>query len=509
MLSKIIHKITGLPLDSCEAFISLFIALPIGIAYNKLFAYIANNTKIPEHQQKLYRCIFISSITLFLMWVYLDWFGITNILLSIIITYGLVYIFKPSLKLSIAVFIINITHLLFCHIHRQFEPVEKFDFTSPYMCLVIKLSLYAWGRYDGTKPEDKLFNDYQKKACIKEEPTFLKFISYCLFFPGFFTGPACDYYEFEEILNRKYTEKENKEGQFEATKKKIALGLLYTVIYTVLGGFNYRKLISKEGLAKPFLYRLLYLNITSIVYRFKFYIAWTLAEASYNLVGVGYNGVTKDNKPLWNGIENANVKLELSENINRLITRWNIRTTLWLRHCIYDRINSHLGTSSSVIGVYAVNITSAIWHGTYPGYFLSFISIATYNPIVKSFRKSVSPFIHEKNSPLHKFKPIYDVTAIIVSQNIINFSFAPFILLTIDESLQLWKSFYFFVIIMLLLTFVILKPLGLEKFLYKKQIEILKINPYKSHKRNIKNGKKEDQEPLINKSTHPETIKKE
>ena len=40
------------------------------------------------------------------------------------------------------------------HIHRQFEAVEKFDFTSPFMCLVIKLTLFAWSSYDGTKKEE-------------------------------------------------------------------------------------------------------------------------------------------------------------------------------------------------------------------------------------------------------------------------------------------------------------------------------------------------------------------
>jgi lysophospholipid acyltransferase len=353
------------------------------------------------------------------------------------------------------------------------------------MCLVIKLTLYAWSRYDGTKKEEDLSNPYQKKACIKEDPTFIEFLAYTLFFPGFFTGPACDYFEFEEILNRKYTKEEEKEGQFEAVRTKLLKGLIYTVIYVSCGSFTYQYLISEEGLSKPFIFRLIYLTITSIIHRFKFYVAWTLAEASYNLIGIGYNGVSKG-KPLWNGIINASVKLELSDSMNSMVNHWNIRTTLWLRHSIYDRINKHLGKTSSVIGIYAVDITSALWHGTYPGYFLSFISIASYNTVVKSFHKSVSPFIHEKHAPLHKFKPIYDVLGIIVTQCIMNFTFAPFILLTISDSLKIWKSFYYFVIICMFITFIILKPLGLEKYLFQKQIEILNINPYKKHRKYIK-----------------------
>jgi len=501
MLSELVNKITGLPIESCDAFISLFVAIPIGIVYNKLFSYIANNTKIPESQQRLYRCLYIIIITIYLMFVYLSWFGIVNILISIVFTYGLIKIFKPSLKLSIVILVCSIIHLLYCHIHRQFETVEKFDFTSPFMCLVIKLGLYAWSCYDGTQKKDELFNEYQKKACIRKEPSFIEFLAYCLFFPGFFTGPACDYYEFEEILSRKYNEKEEKEGQFEATRNKLIKGLVYTVIYVLLGDFTYEYLLSKEGLSKSFIYRVIYLTITSVGHRFKFYVAWTLSEASYNLIGIGYNGVSKDGKPLWNGIVNASIKLELSENMNSMVNHWNIRTTLWLRHCIYDRINKYLGTTSSVIGIYAVDITSAIWHGTYPGYFLSFLSVASYNPTVKSFRKAISPFVHEKNGPFHQFKPIYDALGVIVTQCIMNFNFAPFILLTFNESNKLWKSFYYYVIVIMAIVFIILKPLGLEKYLFKKQIEILKIDPYKrtrrsSHKSNSTLAKKDEKSKL-------------
>ncbi|OUM59977.1 hypothetical protein PIROE2DRAFT_69779 [Piromyces sp. E2] len=187
--------------------------------------------------------------------------------------------------------------------------------------------------------------------------------------------------------------------------------------------------------------------------------------------------------------------------MNSMVNHWNIRTTLWLRHSIYDRINKYLGKTSSVIGVYTVDITSALWHGVYPGYFLSFVSIASYNSIVKSFRKSVSPFIHEKHAALHKFKPIYDVLGVIVTQQIMNFTFAPFILLTIGDSLKVWKSFYYFVIIFMFIAYLILKPLGLEKYLFQKQIEILKINPYKKHRKVIKPEASNEQEniPLLNK----------
>ena len=117
MLSELVNEITGLPIESCDAFISLFVAIPIGIVYNKLFSYIANNTKIPESQQRLYRCLYIIIITIYLMFVYLSWFGIVNILISIVFTYGLIKIFKPSLKLSIVILVYSIIHLLYWYVY--------------------------------------------------------------------------------------------------------------------------------------------------------------------------------------------------------------------------------------------------------------------------------------------------------------------------------------------------------------------------------------------------------
>jgi len=120
MLSEFVNKITGIPIDTCDAFVSLFIAIPLGVIYNKLFSYIANNTKIPFSQQKLYRCLYSIITTLYLMWMYLDWFGITNILFSIILAYSLVKVFKPSVKLSVVIFVINIIHLLIWYVTNRF-----------------------------------------------------------------------------------------------------------------------------------------------------------------------------------------------------------------------------------------------------------------------------------------------------------------------------------------------------------------------------------------------------
>jgi lysophospholipid acyltransferase 1/2 len=51
------------------------------------------------------------------------------------------------------------------------------------------------------------------------------------------------------------------------------------------------------------------------------------------------------------------------------IDSWNIRTLIWLRRVVYDRLPRRYGTQ-------AVFLCSALWHGFYPGYYITFMSTA-------------------------------------------------------------------------------------------------------------------------------------
>ena len=50
--------------------------------------------------------------------------------------------------------------------------------------------------------------------------------------------------------------------------------------------------------------------------------------------------------------------------LKELLDNWNKSTTAWLRYVVYERLNSTL----------AVNIFSALWHGFYAGYYVTFLT---------------------------------------------------------------------------------------------------------------------------------------
>lgn len=58
------------------------------------------------------------------------------------------------------------------------------------------------------------------------------------------------------------------------------------------------------------------------------------------------------------------------------MTGWNIATSNWLRRCVYERVPSSIATFSSFA-------MSAVWHGFYPGYYMTFISSALWNETAK------------------------------------------------------------------------------------------------------------------------------
>jgi lysophospholipid acyltransferase 1/2 len=73
--------------------------------------------------------------------------------------------------------------------------------------------------------------------------------------------------------------------------------------------------------------------------------------------------------------------LQCATNLRESIEAWNLGTNRWLRMIVYERV-----TKYSMILTYSL---SAIWHGFYPGYYITFANGAlfTYASRVVSTRQ--------------------------------------------------------------------------------------------------------------------------
>jgi len=61
------------------------------------------------------------------------------------------------------------------------------------------------------------------------------------------------------------------------------------------------------------------------------------------------------------------------------VDSWNILTTHWLRHCVYERVHPSIGT-------WVVFLVSAFWHGFYPGYYIAFLTAALFTTAARLVR---------------------------------------------------------------------------------------------------------------------------
>lgn len=151
----------------------------------------------------------------------------------------------------------------------------------------------------------------------------------------------------------------------------------------------------------------------------------------------------------------------------RLPRKLEHNTNNWLRNYMYLRVTPK-GKKPGFRASLATFVTSTFWHGFYPGYYLSFILAAFLQTAAKS--KPPDPFFFLQNPPYQSYpadirrhirpffltpdgqrptpyKRYYDILSYLTTQAAFSFTTAPFILLTLPDSLRIWSRVYFYVVL--------------------------------------------------------------
>ncbi|KAJ1475014.1 MBOAT, membrane-bound O-acyltransferase family-domain-containing protein, partial [Baffinella frigidus] len=122
-----------------------------------------------------------------------------------------------------------------------------------------------------------------------------------------------------------------------------------------------------------YLYVLVFNQISMILLRHRYYFAWVLTDAGCNAAGFGYDGEDTAGGQKWGRVLNLDyMAVEMPPNFRSAMTGWNIATSNWLRRCVYERVPAQY-KQTATFGM------SALWHGFYPGYYLTFCSSAIFN----------------------------------------------------------------------------------------------------------------------------------
>ncbi|KAJ3320442.1 lysophospholipid acyltransferase [Boothiomyces sp. JEL0866] len=218
------------------------------------------------------------------------------------------------------------------------------DDSAILMVLFIKQSSFAFSVYDAKRKD---LDDYQKEYQISEFPSLLEYMSFMMFFIHFVVGPAIEFKTYQNYLKKT-------KFQLPTTEVYKNLGLVLLLGYLQSLPLHFKDFYQDWFLQLPFLYKILYVQISGVIVRSKYYCAWKIAHIQSLFVGIGY-----DDKAV-NKCENVNVfKVEFGENIKMMMDNWNVFTANWLRRYIYNRVPA--------FKLELTLFTSAIWHGFYPG----------------------------------------------------------------------------------------------------------------------------------------------
>ncbi|KAI5855608.1 MBOAT family protein [Durotheca rogersii] len=420
--------------------------------------------RVPDARPEYKNLFIISGGLFYLVGLFSLWTGVRTIFIASTGTYALAYYLRTSPYMPWIAFVFLMSHMAVSQLTRQFaDNPAAIDITGAQMVLVMKLSAFAWNVADGTLPEDQL-SDFQKSRRIIKLPSFLDYASYVLFFPSLLTGPAFDYNEFRGWIDctmfdvpanidpaKKPPTRKKRRIPRSGTPAmlKLASGLTWVFLFLNLNRwYSGDALLSDPPAGAGFLRRVFTMHMVGFTTRAKYYGVWFMAEGSCILAGLGYNGVDPvTGKVSWNRLQNISPwGVELAQNCRAYLGHWNMNTNKWLRYYIYLRVtprNRKPGFRASM----ATFVTSAFWHGFYPGYYLTFVFASFVQQTAKNFRRNVRPFfldpVTQKPLPSKKY---YDFASWLATQLTFSFLVAPFIVLRLDASLLAWQRVYYYAI---------------------------------------------------------------
>ncbi|CCK72954.1 lysophospholipid acyltransferase KNAG_0M01010 [Huiozyma naganishii CBS 8797] len=429
--------------------------------------------RLPENRRSL-KCYYIIGISMLYLFGVLNLAsGFRTLLISAMFTYWSARFYHSSFMPYLN-FVFVMGHLSWNHIGAQFfvtqsprDAANAIDITSAQMVLAMKLTSFAWSVHDGMylgKADFEQLTEYQKSRAVKRFPSLLQFMAYVFFYPTLLTGPSFDYSDFDSWLNcemfKDLPESEKTDRRYHPGKKraipknghlafwKVTQGIFWIVFRGYLSRFiNVDFMLDKVWfMSKSFVYRIHYMFLLGLVARMKYYAAWTIAEGACILCGLGYNGYdAKTKKIKWNRVQNIDIwNVEMAQSTRQCLEAWNMNTNKWLKYYVYLRVTKK-GKKPGFRSTLFTFTTSAFWHGVNPGYYLTFGTGALYQTCGKFYRRNFRPmFLKADGKTPTRAKWIYDLLGSYVIKLSFGYLVQPFLVLGFRDSIQAWKSVYFY-----------------------------------------------------------------
>jgi hypothetical protein len=332
------------------------------------------------------------------------------------------------------------TYMSCAHIYRMVVDYGGWtiDFTTPQLLVTQKMMNIAFALYDSARDPAKLTAE-QRQRKLDKPPTASEFYGYVFCLHTLLAGPATDYNDYLTWIDGSKLGGAKCNTVFAILKKisgAVMCAIAFVVILPNCPVDNHG--VSEWLSSNPHWYVLGYNQVSLFLVRHRYYFAWILGDAGCNAAGFGFNGLDAKGAQKWDSVLNLDyVSVEMPLNFRSAMTGWNKATSNWLRRCVYERVPKGIATASSFF-------MSAIWHGFYPGYYLTFMSCALWNEVARLLRRHVRPLVIPNEAAEKSVTAyVYHACSLCLTVTSLNYLATPFLLLSADKSLQYWRHWGF------------------------------------------------------------------
>ncbi|GFU03661.1 lysophospholipid acyltransferase 7 [Nephila pilipes] len=341
-----------------------------------------------------------------------------------------VYILHPLLLTIVNATIVLYTSKRFCHVisfifcftYLMFlRTSEYFGIPSPpeiactaIMIMVLKMVGLAYEvNIHALKAGSTDENDKLKEIYSRINPSFFDIIQYSFCYAGILVGPYYKFRTYEDLFHKPFS---SCVSHTTFLKKRILVIPVYSCLYLLSDYLFPLSLASSVEIWEfPFSYRVFYVWPWFFSFRMRIYVAFVFGECICISLGLGaypeksstQPGAGPTNLNALKEIENDPKSLkmitynfetvrcmnemasEFKPTIREGIRYWNMTVQYWLAIYIYRKT-----AASKPIKMIVTMFVSAIWHGVYPGYYLSLLGtpllLISEIEVEKAFRKHVS-----------------------------------------------------------------------------------------------------------------------
>lgn len=324
-----------------------------------------------------------------------------HIFISAIFTYLFMKYFGRKYS-AFYVLIGSLLYLSVLHIKRMFGPDDWVvdDPTTIYMMSICKFSSMAFSYEDGIKKPEDIISSHHREYRIVEQPSLLEVLSFIYFYPTSIIGPSIEYHDFINFIAETDCYSRLNENIYYILRQGTLyfLGSFLCMAFYAISAVKLpvSKVVEEDFGKHNIFYTLTYIYCCIPGVRAKFYSGWTLSYATVIYSGAAYTEKKdKENegkiiKSLDKGSYGSIVTCEWGINPKQSIIDWNQTTHLWLKYNVFLRsinIERKPFKDNRTLASFLTFISSAIWHGFYFTYYLTFVLLYFYQSSAEVFDK--------------------------------------------------------------------------------------------------------------------------